>query len=76
MTAPMPLALALDLPRCDPARKAGGCGCGCSGNGGMASLASLPWWVYLVAFGLFVALSGDEKLKAVAFGARKRGRRR
>jgi len=69
----------LDLPRCYEAPASGGCGCGCSGGSFTSALAALPWWVWLAAFGVYAALSGDERVAAVAFGpkrTRARGRRR
>jgi hypothetical protein len=72
--------MTLDLLPCQEAPAGGGCGCGCKGSraGLMAGVTSLPWWVYLAAFGLYAVLSGDEGVKAFAFGSKRsraRGRR-
>ncbi len=79
-TVPPPIR----LPACDHDDAHADCGCGCGGTGGCGdkasgawkAIASCPWWVWLIAFGVVVYASGNEEAKDAFFGPKVRRARR
>lgn len=79
---PPTIAPRYDLPPCDYAAHED-CGCGCGGSGAcgggkklLAAVKACPWWVWLLAFCLVAAMSGNETMKTLAFGPKAGAKRK